>query len=391
MLLLVILILSIACLDSKKILRETQSIAKHYTIGKRASPELVHEFMISINQNNKNKLKKYVDDISHPASFNYGKYLSFEEIGQLVTNPVATSTVISWLVENNVEFLRQTEYGEYIYARASVATLEKLFDTVIHEFKREEFDNEQAFSPELVIRAKSYSLSEHVNHHIHSVHNLVSLPPLVFSTVSISPLPEREREVEELFVDNSRKLDILYPISMVPTSGVVTPEVLSTMYNIVGNSDNYGSQSVYGYRLLTYLQSDINKFLAQYNPTVTDKIINLEPISNPAICREKFYYYGVSAKDVCSLPSSNLEYMTALAGNVPTSYYYDSTNDFIGWIVNITNLDSPPLVNSIPTWTYEAFLTTSDLDTFATEAIKLSARGITIISGSGNDGVTGIT
>lgn len=385
-----VLIFSVFLLtESKMILRETSNhgVSKHYTMGNRVSPDLTHDIMISVKQNNQDKLKQMVDDISSLQSPNYGKYLSFEEVGNLVSNADSTIAVKAWLVENNIEILDQTEFGEYIFARSSVGKFEKVFNSVFHEFKNT-VSNDQVNSPELVIRALSYSLPEHLDAHIQSVHKLVSLPPITFESYSLKPMSA----IDANKLQNSRKLNILDPVGNIPTSGIVTPQVLQNMYGVSGDSNNFGSQSVYsGYRT-TYSQSDITSFLDQFTAGVSDTIINLEPIPNPEVCNEDIYYayYGTSVKDYCATPSTNLEYITAVAGNIPTSFYYDSTSDFIGWIVNITNLANPPLVNSVPTWTYEAFLSTSDLNVFYQEAIKLSARGVTIVAATGNDGVTGI-
>jgi tripeptidyl-peptidase-1 len=374
--------------DGRMILRESSNhglMKQYYAKGNRVASDVTHDIMISIKQNNQDKLKEIVDDISNLASPNYGKYLSFDEVGKLVSNADATIAVKSWLIENNVEIVDQTEFGEYIYARSTVGKFEQLFETTFHEFKST--SNDEAKSPETVIRAMSYSLPEHLDAHIHSVHKLTSLPPITFPSHSVKTLSAKEANQ----IKDSRKLNVLDPVVNIPTSGIVTPQVLQSMYSVFGDSNNLGSQSVYGGYTNTYSQDDIAAFLNQFAPGVSDTIINLEPIPNPEVCYEDIYYiyYGTSKRDYCASASTNLEYITSVAGNIDTFYYYDSASDFIGWIVNITNLENPPLVNVVPDWTYEVFVDTADLATFETEAIKLSARGVTIITGSGNDGVTG--
>ena len=381
--------------------------SKEYTKGARINnPDLTHDIMISINQNNQDYLKKFVDDVSNPSSLNYGKYLSFEEVGKLVENPTATAAVSTWLLENNVEIIDQTEYGEYIYARASISKLEKLFDTTFHEFKRAvTYDNAHVLSSDsVVIRAISYSIPEHLDQHIHAVHKLSTLPTVSFETATMKPLSSADIESikgkQTVNMDEiSRRLtNPLERIFDPLPSTAVTPYILAQMYGIVGDSHNFGSQSVYGYGRQTYLQSDITEFLNLFtNPAVNNIINNIEPIPNPEVCNEDiYYYYGESTKSLyCRVASMGLEYITSVAGNIPTYYYVDagpaSTGgpDYVGWLVNITRLANPPLVNCIGYASYEYTIPASDLNSFYQEAVKLSARGVTIVASSGNDGVSG--
>lgn len=383
------LLLSLFCFShvySKMILRDTCNHAtnKHYAIGKRASQDSQHDIMISIKQLNINYLKEVANNISNPFSPNYGEFLSFEEVGAYVQNSVATAAVLSWLTENSIDIVDQTEYGDYIFARSTVSTFEKLFNATFHEFKRLNVNEREVQSSEKILRALSYSLPEHLDEHIHAVHQLSSLPPVMYQSNAIKPLNLKEVK--------SRKLNILSPLATMPDTNIVTPAVLAMMYNIynVASSDDYGSQSVYGKPGSTYLQSDIDEFQSIYTDNAQTIISNLEPIPDSEICTIHKYYYYSSAKDKCASPSVSLEYITSTAANTPTSFYYDATDNIIGWVVNVTNMAHPPLVNVIPAWTYEVFISNSDLNVFDAEAVKLSVRGVTIIAASGDSGVTGI-
>lgn len=212
------------------------NLRRDYALGARITgEELFHEVMISIKQNNQDMLKSFVDDVSNINSVNYGKYLSFREVGELVQNPTSTAAVISWLLENNVEITDNTEYGEYIYARSTVTNLEKLFNAEFYEFNRVVKSDEQSSVAKTIIRAVSYSLPEHLVDHIQSVHKLIDLPPVFVESSVIRPL--KVKEISKSVVSDKVSRELANPLQPVnsnfpPTS--VTPSLLSTMYSIAG-------------------------------------------------------------------------------------------------------------------------------------------------------------
>ena len=101
---------------------------------------------------------------------------------------------------------------------------------------------------------------------------------------------------------------------------------------------------------------------------------------------------------------SNLEsqYLTAMS-NVSTYYYYniysnissalesDDGASWVDWISDVADLvEDYPQVIAISYSSYESDISVKgELGSFATEAIKCAAKGITLIASSGDDGVSG--
>lgn len=94
--------------------------------------------------------------------------------------------------------------------------------------------------------------------------------------------------------------------------------------------------------------------------------------------------YNESTIAYCAGESLHVEYTTGIAGAIHSTYWYDEYSDFIIWIVNVSNTEYPPLVNIITSYTYEALLSTTELNIWETEAIKLSLRGVSLIAPSGD-------
>ena len=85
-------------------------------------------------------LEKKLDEISSPRSMNYQKWLSFEEVGSLTSNPEGRDAVLKWLAETRsprgelAVVTWQSRRGEYIKARASIEHWEHVLRTEFFEY-----------------------------------------------------------------------------------------------------------------------------------------------------------------------------------------------------------------------------------------------------------------
>jgi subtilase family serine protease len=79
----------------------------------------------------------------------------------------------------------------------------------------------------------------------------------------------------------------------------------------------------------------------------------------------------------------------SIAKNTPTRIYYANTSsddNFLSLLTYFANMVDPPKVISISYVQSEAALSTKFLHLFNTEALKLAAQGVTVVSSSGDDG-----
>jgi tripeptidyl-peptidase-1 len=69
---------------------------------------------------------------------------------------------------------------------------------------------------------------------------------------------------------------------------------------------------------------------------------------------------------------------------------YDGASDaFLTWITSTASMASPPLVQSISYSVQESDLTSSYMQVFNVQAMKLGAMGVTIVVSSRDDGAPG--
>lgn len=65
---------------------------------------------------------------------NINVILRMLQVGALVNNPDATSSVLAWLKESNMKVMEVTTHGEYITVRGTASQWEELLETKFTEY-----------------------------------------------------------------------------------------------------------------------------------------------------------------------------------------------------------------------------------------------------------------
>jgi tripeptidyl-peptidase I len=368
------LLLNIGVLSLYKLKRTVNhSLRRDIQAYELPDTSIDHAITIAIVQKNIDKLADILYDVSDIASPKYGQHLSFSQIGELVENRDATEAVVQWLTENEVTITHQTRYGEYIKCIAAVSKWEELFHTAFYRYR-------QNGSVIDIYRALNYSLPDYLQDHIHNVHNLVDLPPRFMSKPHLESVKDSEVSALHLRKREHKSFKTLeFP------SSYITPTTLAEKYSINDTGNYTGSQGVYATDGETFLSSDLKTFQAYFSlpNDPVDYYINNPP--NSSIC-----YNSLSS---CSEASIDVQYLLSVGQTVPSIFYYDPDADgtFLSFITNISDSANPAMVYSISYGSYEVDIDASSIASFNTEAMKLGARGVTIIASSGDDGVSGFS
>lgn len=336
--------------------------------GDRVPPEVKHTIVFARKQNNMDLLEDMLHDVSNPSSNNYGKYLTKIEVAELTSSPESTSYIKGYLKSNNISVIHCTVYDDYITAEATVDKLEQILHTEFYEFEHKIRPGEK------FIRSMEYSLPDFLVEHVSAVFNTVQLPD--HHVGKRLHLDAQTKEKVELSGVNNR-------ISSLASNSFVTPALLNTYYNIPSNTGSQQTtQAVYAALGQTLSPSDLSYFQNYFN-------IPAQPIS---VSVGNHVSNSACATDVNNCLEANLDvqYIMATAQNVPTTYYYWTGSDvWLSWIQTVANMVNPPAVFSISYGSYEAALSSSYLNSFNTEAIKLGVMGVTLLASSGDDGVAG--
>lgn len=116
-----------------------------------------HTIIITIKQNNIDVLKKMLNDRGNLHNINYQKWLSFDQIGELIQNKNGTKEVSDWLKNNNISITNITKYGEYIKITSSIHKLNKLLNMSLYEWSNKK---------NIIHRSENYTIPIHLNKYI---------------------------------------------------------------------------------------------------------------------------------------------------------------------------------------------------------------------------------
>eukprot|EP01035_Chromulina_nebulosa_P020460 gene20460-26548_t len=323
----------------------------------KADSNSVHEVIFAIKQNNLDVLDKFLMDVSTPKSPKYGKYLTRKEVASITANPEANEAVVKYCQSNGLEIVKSTPYGEYITAKATIDVWEKLFGTTFYEFKHVESKRPNVF------RAYHYSIDSELSNHLSAVFNTVQLPSRLNPKLPVM------------------KFEDLPQLAPQAVTGVITPAVLNSYYNITSNTGSeLASQAVFESLGQYYSPSDLTQFQETYDIPVQAISEDIGGYSSDSEC--------TADANNCAEANLDVQYLIAVSQGTPTIYWYeDATDSFLAWIQAVAASDNPPLVNSISYGSVETSLPSAIANAFNTEALKLGTLGVSILVSSGDDGV----
>ena len=149
----------------------------------------------------------------------------------------------------------------------------------------------------------------------------------------------------------------------------------------VGNSN--GTQCVYTFLDQNFSPQDLTLFQQLFHlpqQTVYGSIgghnSSTQCMVNPSSCKEA---------------NLDIQYIMAVGQNVRTyNYFQNSSNFLIDWFMQLTNEVDPPMVISISYGAIESTVSKSYMASFDISVKSLAVMGVTILSGSGDDGASGI-
>ena len=155
----------------------------------------------------------------------------------------------------------------------------------------------------------------------------------------------------------------------------ITPTVVNQLYNIPPGTVSTAlgnSQSVAEFSFQFYKPSDLSTFSSLMNLPMPN--VTVHGINNASFAG------GESTLDI--------EWITAIGVNVPTIFWYVEHGFLLNWALQVSEDPNPPLVHSISYGEPEQDMFSSIMDRANQEFQLLGARGITIISTSGDLGTS---
>ena len=296
-----------------------QHIPRHDFIqGNGSNADAKHELIFAIQQRNLVELDKLLLERSTPGNPFYQQWFSFEEVGQMTSNPDGAKAVEEWLTENNIEVSWKSAHSDYLKATAKISQWEQMLNTKFYEFE----DLQSSIQNRVLHRATEYSLPEHVAPHLHTVFNTVQVPPVLHrNSPSLGGRGHLRTQENIIF-------------------GQTTVDLLNEFYGmnqLLGNSSM--SQSVFA--------TDNDFFSPQDLSTFQER--------NGLLPHDAAAPYGHSTTDCllnsCTEGNLDMQYIMGVAQQIATTYWYvqntSTSNPFVDWVTSVANTPLPPFVNSM--------------------------------------------
>jgi tripeptidyl-peptidase-1 len=318
--------------------------------------------IVRVDDDRRAALEKTFFEVSDPKHANYGQYLSRDEVTELLAVPQDRVERISeYLSGHGCTDINVASQQDVVSVECPVSAIETALNTKLHFFTHKEQTDIQ-----IVRASEHYHLPEHMTRDVTMVGELLQFP-LLKSKEFQEPEPNGKGQWPDTCDANT-------------CSGLVTPAVLSARYrhpNATGTEemDTANSMAVAEFQGQKVFQGDLDKFSSSCHvPSSVEAYVG---------GGESTLRSGVEA-------ALDVEYMKAVAPDVPLSVIYNSKFSLLDWCTQITNLENSPLIHSV-SYGNDERQQSSDAYMFSanTAFMKAGAQGLSILFASGDQGVCG--
>lgn len=305
-----------------------------------ADTSVMHELVFAVQQLNVEILEAMVLERSTPGNPLYRQWMSYEEVGDVVSNPEGYEAVRSWLEDNKVNIKWTSPRAEYIKAEAPIGVWNRLLNTKFYKFEDTELPASTPVNHQHAHRANEYFLPKSVKSHLMAVFNTVQNPPV------LNPHVYKRAEHKSSFrtdmkihkVNSANGFDHISN-KKVQANGKVTVPFLNEYYEIASNIGNSSqSQAVFETNQESFSPTDLSQFQTS--------------IGMPLQAAQAPYGFSTTTcTNNCYEGNLDIQYIMGIAQQTASIYWYvdpnAANNVFLEWIQQVTADPHPPLVNSI--------------------------------------------
>jgi tripeptidyl-peptidase I len=320
-----------------------------------------HNLIFVVQQRNMDKLEQVLYDVSLPASPNYGRHWSGEQIRALTSNLEARDAIVTYLSANGATITSETLGGDFITANATISVWRKMLNTEFYTFHQRQRNGDI----HQLVRAHEYSVPKELDSHIHHVLNVIELH--VIGATGPTILQRSSEPIAER--DNTKGFEV----SDIKLSGSLLPADIREYYNL---SDIYGNQQ--STQAAIGLNGD---YFSPNSLAYFQKNMTSQPLQ-PAITIGG--YISESPYVDCAESNLDVQYLMGISPRSPSTYWHSA--GMVAWLLDISNTVNPPLVQSVSYGAYESLISKGFHASVTTLAIKLGVMGVTLFAATGDDG-----
>ena len=330
------------------------------------------DFTVLLKQQHLDILEAELVERSSPTSSKYGRWLTTETINSII-QPKPYQPLVDWMEQGNIICTSQVDN---LVCKGTYSNINSLFNTKLGTYiDWSMLDNEDIGDDYDEIRDHyEYIIPDHLQQHVDFIIGLTDIPKYLFNELPISPKFKPIRDNEKY----------------------ISPESIAHLYNISNYNHSIMSSQAVGEFLNDncYSDNDLQTFLNDSNKGNVSVYINKSHVTCDPI-------HTISPDIEATL---DIQYQAGINNN--THQKYVSITDWMYQYANVLyNTEDPPRVNSM-SWGWaewdqcdpdvmpQCLLNISSQQYTSrvnTEFIKVSLKGITLVSSSGDAGAPGRT
>ncbi|XP_035166959.1 tripeptidyl-peptidase 1, partial [Oxyura jamaicensis] len=328
----------------------------------RVSPVHDVQLTLALRQQGMARLARLVHAISDPRSPRYGRFLSLEQLRDLVQpSPTTLMTVLKWLQGHGVESCSSVATLDFLECHMPASTAERLLPGAeFHQYVKDQRS---------VVRSPlPYTIPEDLAEHVDFVGGLHRFP-VERNVVSRAWAKEQPEPGQPHGQRAAFHLG-------------VTPSVIRKRYNMTGGDVGLlpnNSQACAQFLEQYFHQADLAEFMQLFGSSFAhhSKV-------DQVVGHQGWGKAGLEA-------SLDVEYIMSTGANISTWVFsnagrHESQEPFLAWLLLLSNMSSLPWVHSVSYGDDEDSLSLAYLQRVNVEFMKAAARGLTVLFASGDDG-----
>ncbi|XP_025972990.2 tripeptidyl-peptidase 1 [Dromaius novaehollandiae] len=328
----------------------------------RVDPGHDVQLTLALRQPGRERLARLVDAVSDPRSPRYGRYLSLEQLRDLIRpSPATLTAVLKWLQGHGVGSCRSVSTLDFLECHMPASTAERLLPGA--EFHR------YVKGRRSVVRSPlPYTIPEELAEHLDFVGGL-------------HRFPAERKVVSRAWAKKETEPGQHHGGRMGFHLGV-TPSVIRKRYNMTGGDVGLlpnNSQACAQFLEQYFHQADVAEFMQLFGSSFGHR-----SRVDQVVGHQGWGKAGLEA-------SLDVEYIMSTGANISTWVFsnagrHESQEPFLAWLLLLSNMSSLPWVHSVSYGDDEDSLSLAYLQRVNVEFMKAAARGLTILFASGDEG-----
>lgn len=335
---------------SKMRVMERQIVRDDFIRRHRSNPSTRHEVIVAVKKNNLDYLEQLALERATPGHPSYQKWMTYDEVTEIIQNEEGYERVRLWLEANNIEITWTGRRKDYLRAVTTIGHWESLLNAEFFEHEDRSWVSRKGTS-DAVHRASTYSIPEEFASDIFAIFNTVQTPPPYLSKYHTKqpshPKYGSPFRTNLRFTATSRASSPSSPDGTKVTDGIVDVAFLNSFYNITTNTGSSSaslSQSVFETEPEYFSTDDLTQFQQTY-----------------CLLEQSAVSVGGHSLTTCPSTSSNTEdcfegnldiqYIMGVAQVTTSIFWWVTQNSgddpFLTWIQQVGQESDPPKVNSI--------------------------------------------